>query len=179
MSDTLTVEQLLEWRRARAVEEGGRLFLGIPDRWLDDPTFRCVNGHVSKRILKSEVKGDLCLECGGAVVATFPEDSDGPLPPVGRAAALEKVRDHIEASALVVDGDRLSGDLAGLVEELEGYTGVEVDHVEITHASFVGAPRCPECGESMSHVSGTDWRCERHGVVTTGIGALVSLPKQD
>jgi hypothetical protein len=38
-------------------------FLGIPERWFDDPTWLCTNGHVSKRYLKSELRGDLCLAC--------------------------------------------------------------------------------------------------------------------
>lgn len=36
--------------------ETGKFFMGIPERWMDDPTWRCINNHVSKRFLKSEKK---------------------------------------------------------------------------------------------------------------------------
>jgi hypothetical protein len=38
-------------------------FMGIPERWLDDPTWLCENGHVSKWYVKSEERGDLCPAC--------------------------------------------------------------------------------------------------------------------
>ncbi len=57
------------------------MFLAIPDYWYDKPgpKYRCVNGHVSTCILKSESKGDLCLECYGPLMMTFPNDKDGPM----------------------------------------------------------------------------------------------------
>ncbi len=68
---------LLKQRRQSFIDtEGGPLFLGIPDRWLDNVTFRCIHGHVSKCILKSEEQGDLCLACYGPVLITFPEDEE-------------------------------------------------------------------------------------------------------
>lgn len=59
--------------------ETGKFFMGIPERWMDDPTWRCINNHVSKRFLKSEKKGDCCLKCGANCYLTFPEDNDGEL----------------------------------------------------------------------------------------------------
>jgi hypothetical protein len=53
------------------------LFLGIPDRWYDGNRWRCAKGHISRFILKSEVKGALCLECYEPVLLTFPEDEEG------------------------------------------------------------------------------------------------------
>jgi hypothetical protein len=53
------------------------LFLGIPDRWFERPLWRCRAGHLSNRILKSELKGDLCLACQEPVLLTFPEDQEG------------------------------------------------------------------------------------------------------
>jgi hypothetical protein len=47
---------------------------------LEHPHFRCVNGHVSTRILKTEERGDRCLTCGENTILTFPEDVDGELP---------------------------------------------------------------------------------------------------
>lgn len=58
-------------------KETGPLFQGLPERWLDDPTWRCENGHVSKRFLKSDGLGrDACLECHGKVWLTFPGDGE-------------------------------------------------------------------------------------------------------
>ena len=57
--------------------EAGPKFMGIPERWLDNPHWRCENGHVSKHYLKSEALGRAaCLECMGRMWITFPEDSD-------------------------------------------------------------------------------------------------------
>ena len=56
-------------------KETGERFMGLPDRWFDSPRWRCRNGHVSIRYLKSEAVGaDLCLACGEYVWLTFPED---------------------------------------------------------------------------------------------------------
>lgn len=58
-------------------KETGTRFMGMPDRWLDDPTWRCANGHVSKRYLKSEELGRAaCLECRAQIWLTFPEDDE-------------------------------------------------------------------------------------------------------
>lgn len=53
--------------------------MGIPDRWFaaPGPLFRCTQGHVSARVLKSEALGrDACLACMEPVLITFPEDKD-------------------------------------------------------------------------------------------------------
>jgi len=68
--------------KRRAHEEGGEMFFGMPDRWYEPPgpKYRCVNDHVSKRVLKSEAAGcDLCLACHARLTLTFPEDKDGVL----------------------------------------------------------------------------------------------------
>lgn len=56
-----------------------RLFMGIPERWHRDPTWRCENGHISKLFLGSGI----CLKCNQTVWLTFPEDmiEDTDLPP--------------------------------------------------------------------------------------------------
>lgn len=51
-------------------------FLGIPDRWLDDPTWKCSNGHISKSFLKSESRGDLCLACFQPVRLCDPNEKE-------------------------------------------------------------------------------------------------------
>jgi hypothetical protein len=54
------------------------MFMGVPDRWFEGKKFRCVNGHVSTTLLKSEaLGGTVCLSCQGHVMLTFPEDVDG------------------------------------------------------------------------------------------------------
>lgn len=50
-----------------------------PERWWDDPTWRCTNNHVNKIYLKSEEKGCVCVKCGNYICLTFPEDKDGEL----------------------------------------------------------------------------------------------------
>ncbi len=60
---------------------GAKMFMDIPDRWFEDPSWRCENGHVSSTFLKSERDGDRCLACHGRVKLTFPEDREGD-PPV-------------------------------------------------------------------------------------------------
>lgn len=62
---------------AAFAKERGPLFLGAPERWLDDPHWRCPNGHVSTHYLRSEELGRAaCLECRGVLWLTFPEDVD-------------------------------------------------------------------------------------------------------
>lgn len=84
----MTVDELRHLQDKLISYESGSRFLGIPDRWYADgpdkpyghpdrgAKFRCVNGHVSRMILKSERFGDLCLECQGPLMMTFPEDVD-------------------------------------------------------------------------------------------------------
>lgn len=80
----MTIDELLDLRadliRSEA-EAGERMFLGIPDRWHDRFTVRCVNGHVSNHVIKSEERGDTCPECRGPCVMTFPGDVDDPVAP--------------------------------------------------------------------------------------------------
>ena len=74
--DGLTLEELRMKQQAHILLETGPIFLNLPERWLDDPTWRCLKGHISKTFLKSESKGILCLTCGHPVVLTFPEDKE-------------------------------------------------------------------------------------------------------
>lgn len=73
----MTSQELGDWlNQAKAIEVlcGSPFFLGIPDRWFEDPHWRCLNGHVSRRYLKTEEYGDLCLACQKPVRLSFPED---------------------------------------------------------------------------------------------------------
>lgn len=81
----MTYEELrarLQVFKDAEADKGERMFLGTPDRWFDDPHWRCVNDHVSTFYLKEEATGNaLCLEAGclQPLAMTFPEDKDGPL----------------------------------------------------------------------------------------------------
>jgi hypothetical protein len=61
-------------------KEGGRMFVGKPDRWWEYPHWRCLKDHVSRFFIKSDYKGAMCPVCMAPVGLTFPEDQDGPLP---------------------------------------------------------------------------------------------------
>lgn len=74
-----TLDELRAARTPFIAAEPGPLFLGLPDRWYEPAHFRCLNDHVSTFILKSESKGDLCLECFAPLLMTLPEDRDGPI----------------------------------------------------------------------------------------------------
>jgi hypothetical protein len=67
---------------ALAVDEGGPLSDGIPVRWLQNPTWRCANHHVSKRFQHARRGRRVCVfrYCGQVIQPTFPEDRSGPLP---------------------------------------------------------------------------------------------------
>lgn len=50
--------------------------MGIPERWLDNPTWLCPNGHISKWFIKSEaLGGDVCpaAECNQFVRLCDPD----------------------------------------------------------------------------------------------------------
>lgn len=76
--------QIGQVAQAELGRELGSMFMGKPDRWWDNPHWRCMNEHVSTRYLKSEIHGALCLAggCHQPVLLTFPEDRDGPLAPL-------------------------------------------------------------------------------------------------
>jgi len=57
--------------------ENGPFFLGLPERWLDNPRWRCENGHVLRWYIKSERLGyNACSACESMVYLTYPEDND-------------------------------------------------------------------------------------------------------
>lgn len=77
-----TITELRAQLVAIGEAEDGPMFMERPDRWWDNAHYRCVNGHVSTTVLKSERLGrDACLaaDCEEALTLTFPEDTDGPL----------------------------------------------------------------------------------------------------
>lgn len=78
--DTQKILDLVNKLLQRALNESGPLFMGKPDRWYDNPHFRCLYNHVSTVYLKSEAYGyPLCPKCYTQTFLTFPEDRDGPL----------------------------------------------------------------------------------------------------
>lgn len=70
----------LRARIDEALKRGDPFWFGLPDAWYARGKYRCANGHVSTRILKSEARGDCCLACGSIVRMTFPEDEESPEP---------------------------------------------------------------------------------------------------
>ena len=44
-----------------------------PISWYENPKWRCINGHISTRFLKTEY-GDMCLACHTPVLITDPLD---------------------------------------------------------------------------------------------------------
>ena len=58
----------------------GETFMGTPDHWYDDPHYWCVNGHRSRRYLKSEsLRDEVCLACRETVYLG-PKDLPGVKP---------------------------------------------------------------------------------------------------
>lgn len=60
-------DRLRAWQKeqielAEAFKE--EFFMGLPDSWYEPyPLWGCENGHLSKRYLKSEERGTVCLSC--------------------------------------------------------------------------------------------------------------------
>lgn len=73
-------EQRPLWQQEAISQEkanGEIFFLGLPDRWMENPTWRCENGHMSKFFIKSEAfGGDCCPKCMNFCWLTFPEDKE-------------------------------------------------------------------------------------------------------
>jgi hypothetical protein len=69
--------------------QGHLMFAERPDRWYDDPHWRCVNDHVNlapvaglrreNAQVTTEYSHQLCPQCHHLVRLTFPEDKPGPL----------------------------------------------------------------------------------------------------
>ncbi len=66
------IAKLREEQAALIARETGSLFMGLPDRWIDDPHYICPAGHVRTGVIKSGRLGDMC-GCGGPMVMTAPE----------------------------------------------------------------------------------------------------------
>ncbi len=68
-------EILTEWMNRKASKwkaNGFKMFMGYPDAWWDRWTVVCTTGHVSNMVVKSEVHGSLCMECGCKCVIIAP-----------------------------------------------------------------------------------------------------------
>jgi hypothetical protein len=68
--------------------EGGRMVGSVPERWLSQPRFRCINFHVSSRFTVHRRSHRLCVFCDLPVQPTFPEDRSGPLSAPERSTGL-------------------------------------------------------------------------------------------
>ena len=83
------IKALQDQELEAAQAAGEEFFLEIPDAWYEPhPVYGCDNGHASRRYLKSETRGCLCLACHEPV-AIMPHkyDTDEKL-----AAALAGIR---------------------------------------------------------------------------------------
>jgi hypothetical protein len=71
------IEAIRRWEAGR----GTAMFRGIPERWLEDPRWRCALGHVTKIGIRFETDARRCLVdgCGADLHLTFPEDGPGPM----------------------------------------------------------------------------------------------------
>ena len=81
--DDLTANRVLrEQLDAIALAELGRARRrAVPTRWIQDPTWRCINQHVGKAFERDWHQRRMCSldGCGAPVQLTFPEDRAGPL----------------------------------------------------------------------------------------------------
>lgn len=76
--DRVLQDKLLKF----ASSEGGTMREGRPERWWNDPTWRCVNAHVAKECNERRRRRECVYRfCGCGVQLTFPEDRSGPLGP--------------------------------------------------------------------------------------------------
>ena len=65
---------------AFATREGGPIHEGLPERWWQDPTWRCTNSHVAKTFTEQRRRRECVYRfCTSRVQLTFPEDRSGPL----------------------------------------------------------------------------------------------------
>lgn len=82
--------QLLDKYAANEDINGALMLADRPDRWYDDPHWRCVNDHVNTNVKEGggyvnkhdgsrEFSYQICFDCGLPVRLTFPEDVSGPL----------------------------------------------------------------------------------------------------
>ena len=71
---------LLDRLSAIATLEGGPMREGRPERWWQDPTWRCVNFHVAKTFTEQRRRHECVFRfCTSRVQLTFPEDRSGSL----------------------------------------------------------------------------------------------------
>ena len=44
-------------------EKGMKVFHDIPERWLDDPLYGCINGHLRRVVMLGQKGGNICVTC--------------------------------------------------------------------------------------------------------------------
>jgi len=81
--------QILDNYAAAEDMAGALMFVERPDRWYDDPHWRCVNDHVNTEPVQGYLRANaqvtteysfqLCPDCHHLVRLTFPEDVSGPI----------------------------------------------------------------------------------------------------
>ena len=71
-----SVDKRPEHIQALLDEETGPRFMGLPERWIDHPTWRCANGHVSTWNVRRDCGDAVCPACMRPVWLTAPEDEE-------------------------------------------------------------------------------------------------------
>jgi len=59
-----------------ARSSGESMFMGLPDAWYEPTTYADVSGHISHSYLKSEEKGNVCLDCQKPLFLVPPQTTE-------------------------------------------------------------------------------------------------------
>ena len=81
---------------ALARAEDGPMVGDLPESWLLNPKFRCVNFHVANRFETARRQRRVCVFCGLPVQPTFPDDRSGPLPSTSALIPSQPVAPRLE-----------------------------------------------------------------------------------
>lgn len=145
-----TLDHALRLRMEIERMAGAPMFLGVPDRWYDRPTWRCLTGHVSERFLKTD-DGDRCMACGEPVRITFPEDyeTDPPSPPTSLVVLPS------DLALSLVDEDGCVFDHYGGCQS-HGYLSLQPGETcpQAALRALLGLPALPTVDDRLSHRQG-------------------------
>ena len=81
---------------ALARADDGPMVGEVPESWLLNPKFRCVNFHVANRFETARRQRRVCVFCSLPVQPTFPDDRSGPLPSTSALIPSQPVAPRLE-----------------------------------------------------------------------------------
>ena len=81
---------------ALARADDGPMVGEVPESWLLNPKFRCVNFHVANRFETARRQRRVCVFCSLPVQPTFPDDRSGPLPSTSTLIPSQPVAPRLE-----------------------------------------------------------------------------------